>query len=226
MTSPRKRNRLSSPKDEVLEPVLEYLDPKALIPNPRNWRTHGVRQRQAFSDILDEVGMLEPVILNKRTGHLIDGHMRVQEFIERNAETIPVYVVDLPEEKEHLAIYFKDRIGAMAGVDTGIEQELRKIAETEAELLKQMLASGEDSPAEEGQENRNDLDNFGVGLNPGERFSYIIVLFKTDLDFYAGLDHFQLEKERDPLNPYLAARVAQGRVVDGRTYLRRIRNAE
>ena len=73
---------------------LEYLNPSTLQPNPLNARLHPAKQRRALADIFDGIGMIQPVIFNERTGKLIDGHMRVEEYIERNQEEMPVIVVD------------------------------------------------------------------------------------------------------------------------------------
>ena len=202
---------------------LEYLDPRSLTPNPKNHRKHGGRQRQVFSDVLDEVGMVDAVVWNERTGRLLDGHMRVEEFIERNEKEMPVLVVDLPEDKEHLALFFKDRIAAMANVDNAAEKHLAEIVDTEKELL--------DALAREVQGLANDLeeldpeksagkdDKRGIGLNPGEGFNYVVLLFRTNIDWYAAQEHFGVVQVHDPLN---TNRISAGRIVDGGDYLKRL----
>ena len=51
--------------------------PDALIANERNWRTHPKAQREALAGVLDEVGYVATVLVNRRTGRLVDGHLRV-----------------------------------------------------------------------------------------------------------------------------------------------------
>jgi hypothetical protein len=69
--------------------------PGQLLANPRNWRTHPRAQRLAFAGLLDQVGVVAAVMVNRRTGHLVDGHLRVDLAMERGEATVPVSYVDL-----------------------------------------------------------------------------------------------------------------------------------
>jgi hypothetical protein len=51
--------------------------PDRLLANPRNWRIHPQSQQQALARLLDKVGWVQRVIVNQRTGHVVDGHLRV-----------------------------------------------------------------------------------------------------------------------------------------------------
>jgi len=206
---------------------LEYLDPQTLKPNPLNPRSHPPMQRRALSDILDGVGMIQPVLLNERTGQLIDGHMRVEEYLERNQDQIPVIVVDLSEEEERQALFWLDRIGEMRNIDPQAEKLLQSSLENENGYVRRLLELAADpseqlEDADRAKPQRFE-DNLGVGLNPGERFDYVVLLFKTEVDWAAAEEHFMLESQYDPLNPYNETRVVrQGRVIDGGKYLNRI----
>ena len=102
-------------------------DPAQLLANPRNWRTHPGPQRDAMRGALAEVGWVQQVIVNDRTGHLLDGHMRVEEALSAGAPSIPVLHVDLSEEEERLVLAVLDPIGAMA--DRSQERLLELIGE-------------------------------------------------------------------------------------------------
>jgi len=64
---------------------------------------------------LDELGWVQSVIVNKRSGRIVDGHLRVDLAISEGAPTVPVVYVDLSDEEERLALAIIDPIGAMAG---------------------------------------------------------------------------------------------------------------
>jgi hypothetical protein len=215
------QSKAPSKSDTEPQMRLEYRDPRSLTSNPKNWRKHGSRQRQAFSDLLDEVGMIDGVILNERTGHLLDGHMRVEEFIERNEPQIPVIIVDLPEDKEHTALMFKDRVGAMNDVDMTAETDLAKLIDTESQALANLMAhiTKVDYVMEQDDESTDQDDPLSVGLVPSERYNYVVLLFRTEIDWYAALDHFRLERQR---SPFITNQVKLGRVLDGGDYLRRV----
>lgn len=96
---------------------------KALFANPKNWRTHPSGQAKALRGALGEVGWVQQVIVNRQTGLLIDGHLRVELAAERD-ETVPTLYVDLTEDEEALVLATLDPIGAMAGTSTERLEEL------------------------------------------------------------------------------------------------------
>ena len=95
------------------EGVVKAADLKA---NPLNFRTHGMAQQQALSGALERLGWIQRVVINKRTGNLIDGHLRASLAIRKGAD-VPAVFVDLSEQEERLALASLDPIAAMAGQD-------------------------------------------------------------------------------------------------------------
>ena len=91
--------------------------PQSLIPNPANWRQHSPTQRGALSEVLAEVGLVQTVIVNRTTGNLVDGHLRVELAIAQGQPTIPVVFVELSEDEERIVLSTLDPIGAMATAD-------------------------------------------------------------------------------------------------------------
>ena len=69
---------------------LEWLDPKELTPNIKNWRRHPENQRAALEGVIEEVGWAGAALYNERTGRLIDGHLRQDVALRRGDEKIPV----------------------------------------------------------------------------------------------------------------------------------------
>ncbi len=92
-------------------------DPAELRAHPENWRTHPADQRAALAQMLDEVGWVQDIIVNERTGNLIDGHLRVELAIERGESSVPVVYVDLSEEEERLVLASLDPMAGMAEQD-------------------------------------------------------------------------------------------------------------
>jgi hypothetical protein len=89
-------------------------DPAQLLANPRNWRRHPAEQREALRGSLDTVGWVAQILVNRTTGHVVDGHARVEEAISRGEPTVPVLYVELSVEEEALVLATLDPIGAMA----------------------------------------------------------------------------------------------------------------
>lgn len=100
------------------------VDPKELNPNPLNWRTHSQSQREAMQTVLSDIGFVQDVIFNTRTGHLIDGHMRVALALDQGEPLVPVIYVDLDLEEEKIVLATLDPLSEMAGVNEDVLQSL------------------------------------------------------------------------------------------------------
>lgn len=90
------------------------VNPRDLKENPKNWRVHGQRQRNTYKAFQNKHGWLGLVIFNLRTGHLLDGHMRVDEAIKADLPYVPVLIKDVPEEEENEILATLDNIGLLA----------------------------------------------------------------------------------------------------------------
>ena len=88
--------------------------PAELVPNPRNWRTHPADQQHALAGALGEVGWVAEVLVNRTTGHVVDGHLRIELALARDEPTVPVTYVDLSEDEERLVLASLDPLAAMA----------------------------------------------------------------------------------------------------------------
>ncbi len=104
--------------------------PDQLLANPANWRIHPKAQQDALAGVLGEIGWVQSVIVNKRTGHLVDGHLRVSLALRDDAETIPVVYVDLSPDEEALVLATIDPLAAMAVTDGAELSELLTVAGT------------------------------------------------------------------------------------------------
>jgi len=113
--------------------------------HPRNWRTHPPQQRRALATSLNNVGWVGAVLVNRQTGHLLDGHERLWQALEQGDETpVPYIEVDVSEDEEHLILATLDPIGAMAETDAdmlaGLLAELGDVPEFDAEDVSALLA--------------------------------------------------------------------------------------
>ena len=91
--------------------------PDQLLANPFNYRIHPREQQEAMEGVLAEIGLIQTVIVNKRTGHLVDGHLRVTLAMRAAQKKIPVVYVDLNEEEERKALASYDVLTGMATLD-------------------------------------------------------------------------------------------------------------
>lgn len=113
--------------------------PDQLLANPRNWRVHPKHQQNVLTGVLESVGWVTHVIVNERTGHVVDGHARVGLAISRNEPTVPVTYVDLTEQEEALILATLDPISALAGSDKDTFGELMRWVETDDVAVQRLL---------------------------------------------------------------------------------------
>lgn len=78
---------------------IQYLDPTNLTPDEGNPRRISKRAAEKLRAGLDHFGLVEPLVLNERTGILISGHQRREQALELGLEEVPVVVVDLDESE-------------------------------------------------------------------------------------------------------------------------------
>jgi predicted RNA methylase len=125
------KNRIVGSGEEQLDQIMF---------NPRNWRIHPLSQQDALKGVLEEVGWVQQVIVNKRTGNLIDGHLRCQLAAREGAKTIPIVYVDVSEDEEALVLATLDPIGAMAATDKQKLEELFQDINSDNENVQKMIA--------------------------------------------------------------------------------------
>lgn len=88
------------------------------VANPKNWRIHPAAQGEAVEGALESVGWVRSVLVNQRTGYILDGHLRITLALRQGEDTIvPVEIVDLSEEEEALVLAHLDSVVPMAGRD-------------------------------------------------------------------------------------------------------------
>ena len=91
--------------------------PDQLLANPLNWRIHPKHQQDAMSGVLQEIGWVQSVIVNRTTGNLVDGHMRVSLALREELPSIPVVYVELSPAEEATVLATLDPLGAAAVTD-------------------------------------------------------------------------------------------------------------
>lgn len=124
------KNRIIGSGEESLDNILF---------NPRNWRIHPLNQQDALKGVLEEVGWVQQVIINKRTGNLIDGHLRCQLAAREGNKTIPVLYVDIDEAEEELVLATLDPIAGMAATDKAKLDRLFAGIESENDNVRKMM---------------------------------------------------------------------------------------
>lgn len=124
-------------KDRIKE--FRRVPANELLPNPKNWRTHGIDQTNALKGILADVGFADAVLCRETAEglQLIDGHLRVETMGD---QAIPVLVLDVSESEAALLLATIDPLAALATADKDRLDELLAEVATNSEALQTMLS--------------------------------------------------------------------------------------
>jgi len=148
--------------------------PEDLLANPHNWRIHPEHQQKPLEAILNDVGFVQAVIVNRTTGHLIDGHARVMIAMRNGEESVPVDYVELTEEEELLALATLDPISNMANEngflfaqllehantgDADLMSYLEEVAERVGAIEEDKISKEKTGSTEYGEEDFDDFDH-------------------------------------------------------------------
>jgi hypothetical protein len=111
----------------------------SLRPNPLNWRTHPVEQRDVLRGVLAEIGIAGAVLTRQCEDgalELIDGHLRIEELGD---QIVPCIVTDLTVEEARKLLVVYDPIGDLAVADAAKLNELLHEIEVQSPALLQMM---------------------------------------------------------------------------------------
>ena len=188
--------------------------PDNLLANPRNWRIHSKLQQEALAGVLNEVGWIQNVIVNRTTQHVLDGHLRITLAMRHGEPTVPVTYVELSEEEEALALATFDPIGALATAEKETLDALLRDVQTGEAAVQEMLAGLAAQESMEGY-GRNSFDGLIEGLDDSvigtrpENGNWFYVEYYADPETYGHLAEL--------LKPYM--RGAQSREIDPRVFV-------
>jgi hypothetical protein len=202
---------------------------RELLDHEGNPRMHPAMQRAAARGLLTEIGIVDTLLAyhSPRAGGalvLIDGHMRKEEF----PETLwPVVVLDLTDEEADTVLLLLDPIGAMA---TQSRDAVTALADNVLtgdlalrELMRSLVLGAVDPLAEDGAGGQPQAADDGppeMALQPFEHYDYLLVMFRSTLDWERALTVLGVERAA-----YVARsrthwdgktrKVGVGRVLDG-----------
>lgn len=115
------------------------VDPEQLLAHPANARIHATRQQKAMHAILARLGWVRDVLVNQRTGRIVDGHLRVLTAMKHN-QRVPVTYIDVTEKQEKELLAVLDAVTSMAVVDADMYQDLIDDFEAPGDAIANMFA--------------------------------------------------------------------------------------
>lgn len=95
---------------------LEWMAADQLAENPANWKFHPPEQLESIRGLMGSVGWAGALLVNERTGKLLDGHAR-RSIAARSASPVPVLVGSWDDEQERAILAHLDPTGWSAVSD-------------------------------------------------------------------------------------------------------------
>lgn len=118
---------------------------KDLIPNAKNWREHGAKQRDVMTGVLDELGFCDPLKAYKRKDGslvLVDGHMRASLASKVSPDTkVPVVILDINEADADKVLATMDPLASMASENDKALSDLLGSVQTSNEALLELIST-------------------------------------------------------------------------------------
>jgi ParB-like chromosome segregation protein Spo0J len=92
--------------------IIEKKPIKELKAAPYNPRKATEKQEANLKASLEKFGVVEPIVFNKQTGHIVGGHFRVRELKKLGVKEVECVIVDLsPEDEKELNIRLNANTG-------------------------------------------------------------------------------------------------------------------
>jgi hypothetical protein len=206
-------------KNRIVGSGVEQLDNIQF--NYRNWRIHPLTQQNALLGVLEQVGWVQEVIVNKRTGNLVDGHLRCQLAAREGETTIPVKYVDLTEEEEMLVLASIDPIAGLATTDKQKLGSLIKDIESQNIHVQKMLDDLKRKENVFNDEDIQDQPDYEISAELLERHDYLVFYFDNELDWQVACQKFGVEPViSQPVGHSTAQKKGLGRVLNGKLIIK------
>lgn len=95
-----------------------------LTPADYNPRTMKAKNKEGLSKSLDTYGLVQPIIYNSRTGHVVGGHQRLSLLISKGVKDTDVVVIDVtPAQEKELNITLNNS-NITGDFDTNLLQDM------------------------------------------------------------------------------------------------------
>jgi len=111
--------------------VYEEMDIATLVPDPANPRTITDRAMQALTHSVKRFGLVQPIVVNRKTGHVVGGHQRLEALRKLGQDRAMVAIGEwTPAEERALNVTLNNAAaqGAFGDVSGYLETALRGLS--------------------------------------------------------------------------------------------------
>lgn len=177
--------------------------------NPRKDLQPGDVEWEKIEASLDAFGMVEPIVYNQRTGHIVGGHQRAKVLAHRGETEADVSIVDLSEDDEKILSVKLNRVKGYW--DTGkLSELLTEIKEATGDLGATGFDDWEFESLTQEYDHIGNLleDDFSdSGKNQATQFS---VTFTFPMEAKEAIDDFIAENGKSALKDIIITQIEGG----------------
>lgn len=211
---------------EVKEMKLSEVNPAEY--NPRVDLRKGDVEYEKLKHSIEEFGVVQLLVWNKRTGNLVGGHQTYKVLKDLGRETAQFAVIDIPIEKEKIlniglnkisGDWDKEKLYELLQDMNYSEIDLAGFEKLEIEEMEFEKEKDDDIPLQEEKEVK------GMEIKSFEHHDYVVLVFKDQRDWLHAMNLFDIEKVDGSLSRS-NKKIGLGRVIDGKELFRLIESEE
>lgn len=196
---------------------------KNLKDNPRNPRTIEDTALKGLVASIEEFGLIEPIIWNKRTGYIVGGHQRRKALESAGYKEAQVLVVDFPEEKEMMANISLNNPKIQGEFNDTLGDILRKQADAFPDLSRELMLTDLSADHLIPSEEKKEKPEVQFTEELYEEHNYLVLTFKNKADWLFAQTLYPLETVKALDSKPGFEKQGVGRVVDGVRFLEKVR---
>lgn len=195
-------------KNIVIKEMMAAVDKlNAATYNPR--KISG-QQLKALKMSIKENGILEPLIVNQKTGMtVVSGHQRLRVAKELGFTEVPVKVIDVDEKKEKILNLALNKIGG--AFDTPkLENVLREVVEFAGADIEQTGFTAQEVEKMLALPEAETEGEYPIVPYFSEKYNYVIIMAKNEIDWTFLQNALGVRREKS----YKSSAIGLGHVVD------------
>lgn len=195
-------------KNIVIKEMMAAVDElNAATYNPR--KISG-QQLKALKMSIKENGILEPLIVNQKTGMtVVSGHQRLRVAKELGFTEVPVKVIDVDEKKEKILNLALNKIGG--AFDTPkLENVLREVVEFAGADIEQTGFTTQEIEKMLALPEAETEGEYPIVPYFSEKYNYVIIMAKNEIDWTFLQNALGVRREKS----YKSSAIGLGHVVD------------
>lgn len=186
---------------------------------PYNPRKIGAKALKGLRASLEEFGVVQPVVWNKRTRTIVGGHQRVRALKEAGETEVQVVVVDLDTAKEKALNITLNNPKIEGEFTDDIEALLAKMEKEMGPLYRSLRLDTLEKAEVSTRHQRGDIE-FTEELM--ESHNYVVLYFDNDIDWMHLQTLYPLARVKALDSKKGFEKIGIGRVINGADFLKKV----